>query len=120
VTDTGTVSDVPAKDFTQLIEGFGPNGVGDDINLDEELNFGVQSYVDGNYFLEDYVGTYFTVINKQKRVADNISATDNTNLQTTTNKQELLATSDTGLVVVENYSSEGFFGGDYVGSGTPI
>ncbi len=120
VSDTGTVSDVPAKDFTQLIEGFGPNGVGDDINLDEELNFGVQSYVDGNYFLEDYVGTYFTVINKQKRVADNISATDNTNLQTTTNKQELLATSDTGLVVVENYSSEGFFGGDYVGSGTPI
>jgi hypothetical protein len=120
VADTGTVSDAPVKNVTQSIEGFGPDGLGDDVSIDEELNFAIQGYVDGNYFLEDYVGTYFTVINKQKSVANDVFATDNTNLQTTNIQEESVSITDSGIVVKENYSSEGYFGGDYVGTGTPI
>lgn len=115
-TDDATVDEIAEKEVNIVVEGFGLGGLGDDVNLDEELNFAVQSYVNGDYFLEDYVGTYFTVINKQKAFIESVTPSDNTTYTTNKVLTDTTSATDTGSLVKEDYSSEAYFQEDYVGS----
>jgi len=126
-----STSEIPSISFTQgahseSITVLDSIGLHNNINpYDEEVltfegvELNIQGYVSEDYFLEDYVGTVISFINRYKQLADSLQPTEVVSKGTQTTKTDEATTAESGSYVLETYS-QGFFKEDYVGTSSTI
>jgi len=115
----GTITDsVTATSLPAITAGIVPYE--DEAQTFEELHILTNSYAAQDYFLEDYVGSIISYINKHKKLVLTASAIDSVALNTTTTlTPDSTSSSDSGILNLQDYAGD-VFGGDYVGSGYGI